>query len=149
MSALIKKVVFPAFPEIPSIPEIVDNLLSDDAIKTLSAKQGKALKTLIDDVKNGASFNAEGFKLPTFMGGYIFKFGTKDGSTANGANLSFVVPFPTECLIVLPLPDGDYDNSYAEIANIKNITKSGFDWIGSLVGAGSLNVTGRWLAIGR
>lgn len=114
---------------IPTVPDIVDNLTTNDATKTLSAKQGKALKDLID-------------------GQLIFKTGVKTTETANGSAISFDVPFPTNCLLVIPVPNADYDNTYQELVAAKNITASGFEWHGSLVGVGGSNVTGRWLAVG-
>lgn len=122
MSALVKKIKYPA---------AVNNLTSESGTDYLAAAQGKVLRDLIDDI-----------------GGLILKTGIKDGSTANGATLTFSEPFPTACILVLPMPDGAYDGTYAEVANISNITASGFDWSGSLVGVGSSNVTGKYLAVG-
>lgn len=42
-----------------SVPEIVDNLTTDDATKTLSAKQGKTLKDIIDNLPTGIKGNSE------------------------------------------------------------------------------------------
>lgn len=122
------KTLIDNLPAIPAIPAIIDNLTTNDAAKTLSAAQGKVL----NDKLNGLTF----------------KTGIKDGSTANGATLSFDSPFPTACVLVLPMPDGYYDGSYAEVVNISSVTASGFVWSGSLVGAGASNVTGKYLAVG-
>ena len=43
-----------------SIPEIVDNLTTDDATKTLSAKQGKVLKDITDAIPRGTVTSVSG-----------------------------------------------------------------------------------------
>lgn len=71
-----------------SIPEIVDNLTTDDATKTLSAKQGKVLNekipAVINDVTTGGTTNALSAEQGKNLNSYIGTKFSKSGDTLTG-----------------------------------------------------------------
>lgn len=89
-----------------------------------------------------ASWTANGYLiLPTWLGGFVFQWGTVPASPTAGAQKNFVIPFPTKFLCMVGSPWGNLSSSF-EGAEFFTATESTF------FSANSAGQTNSYFAIG-
>lgn len=73
-----------------------------------------------------ASFTPNGYLvLPTFLGGFVFQWGTAPNSAIAGSLSNFTIPFPTKCLCIVGSPFANLSSNF-ESAEFFSVTETGF-----------------------
>ncbi|MGR3992423.1 phage tail protein [Pseudomonas sp. 1121_17] len=89
-----------------------------------------------------ASMTSNGYLiLPTWLGGFVFQWGTVPSSAVAGTQKNFVIPFPTKCLSMVGSPWGNLSSAF-EAAEFWGATESTF------FSANSAAQTNSYFAIG-